>query len=279
MALPLHWKNLHVHRSPTFIMGILNVTTDSFSDGGKFIETDEAVDHAMEMEENGADIIDIGGESTRPGAESVSLGIELNRVVPVIEAIRTHSDICISVDTTKSIVAEKSLESGADIVNDISGLQFDPGMKDVVVHRQVPVIIMHMKGQPATMQKNPHYDDLIEEIVVYFKERLAFCKRVGIKEKNIILDPGIGFGKTQEHNYQLLRELAKINQLGFPVLIGASRKSFIGLTLNTSADQRLEGTAAAVAASILNGAKMVRVHDVKEMKRVALIADEIRGLA
>jgi dihydropteroate synthase len=260
-------------------MGILNVTPDSFSDGGQFIKTDAAVNHALQMTEEGADIIDIGGESTRPGAKPVSLEDELHRVIPVIESIRVCSDICISIDTYKADVAEKAITSGADIINDISGLQFDNRMKDVARTAGVPVIIMHINGSPRDMQKNPHYDDLMQEIVVYFEERVEFCDQNGIKKENIILDPGIGFGKRLQDNFELLRELNQIKNLGFPVLTGPSRKSFVRIKLDLPAEDCLEGTIVAVTASILNGAKIVRVHDIKKIKRAVIIADEIRGLA
>lgn len=260
-------------------MGILNVTTDSFSDGGQFMDKEIAVNHALEMVKSGADIIDIGGESTRPGAEPVTMEDELDRVIPTIEGIRTTSNVCISIDTYKADVAEKALAAGADMVNDISGLQFDEKMVKVVKEENVPVIMMHIKGTPRNMQQNPDYENLMEEIVAYFQERVEFCHEHGIKNENIILDPGIGFGKRLQDNFELLRELKQISNLGFPVLSGPSRKSFIGLTLDLPVDERVEGTAAAVTASILNGAKIVRVHDVKEMKRVATIADNIRGLA
>lgn len=260
-------------------MGILNVTTDSFSDGGQFIQKDNAIDHALEMEKSGADIIDIGGESTRPGAEPVTMEEELDRVIPIIEDLRYISDVCISIDTYKASVAEKALAAGADIVNDISGLQFDKKMVKIIKEKNVPVIIMHIKGTPRNMQQDPHYENLMEEIVAYFQDRVEFCHEHGIKNEKIILDPGIGFGKRLQDNFELLRELKQISDLGFPVLSGPSRKSFIGLTLDLQVDERVEGTAAAVTASILNGTKIVRVHDVKEMKRVATIADNIRGLA
>jgi len=260
-------------------MGILNVTTDSFSDGGQFIQKDNAIDHALEMEKSGADIIDIGGESTRPGAEPVTMEEELDRVIPIIEDLRYISDVCISIDTYKASVAEKALAAGADMVNDISGLQFDKKMVKIIKEKNVPVIIMHIKGTPRNMQQDPHYENLMEEIVAYFQDRVEFCHEHGIKNEKIILDPGIGFGKRLQDNFELLRELKQISDLGFPVLSGPSRKSFIGLTLDLQVDERVEGTAAAVTASILNGTKIVRVHDVKEMKRVATIADNIRGLA
>ena len=279
MSLSSNWKNIHIAHAPTLIMGILNVTTDSFSDGGLFFDMGIAINHALEMEAAGADIIDIGGESTRPGAEPVLLEDELNRVIPVIEAIRSESDVCVSIDTYKADVAEKAITAGANIVNDISGLQFDESMANVVKNNNVPVVIMHIKGTPREMQKDPHYDDLMQEVVAYFQERVEFCRQRGIKKGNIILDPGIGFGKRSQDNFELLRELKQIADLGYPVLSGPSRKSFIGLTLDLPVDERVEGTAAAVTASILNGAKIVRVHDVQEMKRVVTIADNIRGLA
>ena len=279
MSLSSNWKNIHIPHAPTLIMGILNVTTDSFSDGGLFFDMGIAINHALEMEAAGADIIDIGGESTRPGAEPVLLEDELNRVIPVIEAIRSESDVCVSIDTYKADVAEKAITAGANIVNDISGLQFDESMANVVKNNNVPVVIMHIKGTPREMQKDPHYDDLMQEVVAYFQERVEFCRQRGIKKGNIILDPGIGFGKRSQDNFELLRELKQIADLGYPVLSGPSRNSFIGLTLDLPVDERVEGTAAAVTASILNGAKIVRVHDVQEMKRVVTIADNIRGLA
>ena len=279
MSLSSNWKNIHIPHAPTLIMGILNVTTDSFSDGGLFFDRGIAINHALEMEAAGADIIDIGGESTRPGAKPVLLKDELNRVIPVIEAVRSASDVCVSIDTYKADVAEKAIKAGANIVNDISGLQFDASMADVVKNNNVPVVIMHIKGTPREMQKDPHYDDLMQEVVAYFQERVEFCRQHGIKKENIILDPGIGFGKRSQDNFELLRELKQIADLGYPVLSGPSRKSFIGLTLDLPVEERVEGTAAAVTASILNGAKIVRVHDVQEMKRVVTIADNIRGLA
>ncbi len=263
----------------TLIMGILNVTPDSFSDGGMYYNATQAIEFALQMEEEGADIIDVGGESTRPGAKTVELQKECDRILPVIEGIRTKSDILISIDTYKSEVARQSIATGAGMVNDISGMTFDPNMVDVIKDSGLPVVIMHIKGTPKNMQKNPYYEDLMQELTEYFEERKKFARAKGILDQQIILDPGIGFGKRLQDNFQLLRELKKIVDMGFPVLIGPSKKSFIGLTLDLPVDQRLEGTAAAVTTGILKGARIVRVHDVKEMKRVALITDSIRGIA
>ena len=263
----------------TLIMGILNVTPDSFSDGGMYYNATQAVEFALQMEEEGADIIDVGGESTRPGAKTVELQKECDRILPVIEGIRTKSDILISIDTYKSEVARQSIATGAGMVNDISGMTFDPNMVDVIKDSGLPVVIMHIKGTPENMQKNPYYEDLMQELTEYFEERKKFARAKGILDQQIILDPGIGFGKRLQDNFQLLRELKRIVDIGFPVLIGPSKKSFIGLTLDLPVDQRLEGTAAAVTTGILKGARIVRVHDVKEMKRVALITDSIRGIA
>ena len=263
----------------TLIMGILNVTPDSFSDGGMYYDATQAIEFALQMAEEGADIIDVGGESTRPGAKTVELQKECDRILPVIEGIRTKSDILISIDTYKSEVARQSIATGAGMVNDISGMTFDPNMVDIIKESGLPVVIMHIKGTPKNMQKNPYYEDLMQELTEYFEERKKFARAKGILDQQIILDPGIGFGKRLQDNFQLLRELKKIVDMGFPVLIGPSKKSFIGLTLDLPVDQRLEGTAAAVTTGILKGARIVRVHDVKEMKRVALITDSIRGIA
>ena len=263
----------------TLIMGILNVTPDSFSDGGMYYDATQAIEFALQMAEEGADIIDVGGESTRPGAKTVELQKECDRILPVIEGIRTKSDILISIDTYKSEVARQSIATGAGMVNDISGMTFDPNMVDVIKDSGLPVVIMHIKGTPKNMQKKPYYEDLMQELTEYFEERKKFARAKGILDQQIILDPGIGFGKRLQDNFQLLRELKKIVDMGFPVLIGPSKKSFIGLTLDLPIDQRLEGTAAAVTTGILKGARIVRVHDVKEMKRVALITDSIRGIA
>ena len=258
-------------------MGVLNVTPDSFSDGGQFLDTKSAVYHALRMAEQGADIIDIGGESTRPGSDPVSINDELARVIPVIEGIRGKSTIPISIDTYKSIVARAAIAAGANIINDISGLNFDPEMVNIVRDHRVPIIIMHIKGTPKNMQVDPQYDDLIQEVIDYFQKQIDFCRDNGVPKSKIILDPGIGFGKKLNDNFILIRELKRFTELGYPVLIGPSRKSFIGLTLDLPVEQRFEGTAAAITAGIMNGARIIRVHDVLEMKRVQIISDQIRG--
>ena len=258
-------------------MGILNITPDSFSDGGKYYNLDNAIEYALELISQGVDIIDVGGESTRPGAKAISLKDEINRVVPVIKGIRSVSSIPISIDTYKSEVAKKALDSGANIINDISGLNFDSKMIDIVKEYSVPLVIMHIKGTPQNMQVNPHYDNIIDEIISYFEKRINLCLDYGIPKTHIILDPGIGFGKQLNDNFVLIRKLNLFAELGYPILIGPSRKSFIGLTLDLPVDDRLEGTAAAITASIMNGARIIRVHDVLEMKRVQIISDKIRG--
>ena len=262
----------------TLVMGIVNVTPDSFSDGGKFYSTKDAIAHASKLICEGADIIDIGGESTRPGANEISSSDELRRVIPVIRGIRSNNpDILISIDTTKAIVAKKAVEVGANIINDVSGLSFDSQMPKTVASLNAHIIIMHMKGNPRNMQKNPEYKDLIDDILYYFKERIKIATKAGINKKMIILDPGIGFGKTVEHNFQILSKLNKFNKLELPLLIGPSRKSFIGLTLNLAPEDRIDGTAATVALGVNNGARIIRVHDVEKMKRVVTIADKIRN--
>ncbi len=257
----------------TYLMGILNVTPDSFSDGGRFFDQTDAVLHAFQMTKDGADLIDVGGESTRPGAEPILVEEELRRVIPVIHKIRQKSAVPISVDTYKSQVAVEALNAGANIVNDISGLRFDNKMVDVIAEKGASVVIMHIKGTPNKMQVNPHYSDLVKEIYDYLAEAVDVARKKGIKQ--IMIDPGIGFGKTVEHNLELISRLDEFHNIGVPILIGVSRKSFIGKILETAVEARLEGTAAAVTASIIHGADIVRVHDVREMRRVALVADAI----
>ena len=258
-------------------MGILNLTPDSFSDGGLFMDVDKAVEQALILEKDGADIIDIGGESTRPGSESIDVHEELLRVLPVIEKLRKQTEIVISIDTYKAPVADKALKTGANIINDISGLTFDEQMAAVSVKHNAWVVIMHIKGTPKDMQINPIYEDLIKELKEYFITRISYAVAMGIPRENIIVDPGIGFGKRWRDNFILIRELHVFKELGLPVLVGPSKKSFIGLALDLPVDDRLEGTAAAVTASVLNGADIIRVHDVKAMSRVIKISDMIKG--
>ncbi len=263
--------------SRTHIMGILNVTPDSFSDGGRYFEPAQAIERGLQMAEDGADIIDIGAESTRPGAEPVTAAEELRRIIPVLEGLLKKANVPISIDTYKSAIAETALSAGAQMINDISGLRFDPKVKEVIARFQVPVILMHIKGEPRNMQQNPSYDDLIGEIYEYLAESIRVAHGAGIGLENIIIDPGIGFGKRLMDNYEILRRLKEFQGLRCPILIGPSRKSFIGKVLEASPDQRLEGTIAAVAIGIQNGAHIVRVHDVKEVSRACRIADLLVG--
>ena len=263
----------------TLVMGIVNVTPDSFSDGGKFFSPEVAISHASKLITQGADIIDIGGESTRPGAELVSETEELKRVIPVIEKVRIDNPtILISIDTTKASVAKYAVEAGADIINDVSGLSFDNNMTGTVESLNVPIVIMHMKGNPQNMQLNPKYKDIVNEILDFFKTKIKIAIQSGINRSMIILDPGIGFGKTVDHNFELLSRLNEFNVLELPIMIGPSRKSFIGITLDLPPEDRVEGTAAAVSAGVMNGASIVRVHDVKSMKRVVRIIEKVRNV-
>jgi dihydropteroate synthase len=260
-----------------FIMGIVNVTPDSFSDGGSYFSPEQAVAHGLRLAEEGADIIDIGGESTRPGAAPVSAAEETERVLPVIAELAANIDVPLSIDTTKAEVARKALAAGAEIVNDVSALRFDPEMGDVVAAARVPVVLMHMRGTPRTMQYDIHYQSLIDDIREFLEERIEFAVSVGIALENIIIDPGIGFGKSiEQDNLSILKNLAAFTELGRPVLVGTSRKGFIGKLLGTPAHEREEGTAATVAIAIYNGAHIVRVHDVKSMKMVAAVASAIK---
>jgi len=266
--------------SRTYIMGILNVTPDSFSGDGVYHDAGRAVESARKMVEDGADIIDIGGESTRPGAEPVTIEEEIERTMPVIKKLAKIIDIPISIDTAKSEVARLALENGASIVNDITGLESDSRMTGVVAEFNAKLIVMHIKGTPRTMQNNPNYGNLIQEIKDKLKAIIEKAKKGKIKEENIIIDPGIGFGKTLEHNLEILNRLYEFKEMGRPVLVGASRKSFIGKITGADPDKRIFGTAASVAIAIKNGADIIRIHDVKEMKQVAMIADAIsrRGI-
>jgi len=276
--LKLVWENYKFDFSKrTYVMGILNITPDSFSDGGIYFDKKTAVDHALRMQEEGADMIDIGGESTRPGAAKVSVKEEIRRVVPVIEALAGRVKVPVSIDTCKSEVAIAALSAGASIVNDISGLRFDKKMAETVSRHKVPVVIMHIKGTPENMQKGPDYEALIPEIVDYLRGGIELAREAGIDDNRIIIDPGIGFGKKVEHNLEIIKRLNEFTGLGKPILLGPSRKAFIGrISGGLPAAERLEGTAAAVAVGIFNGANIIRVHDVKEMVRVARVADAIR---
>ena len=265
----------------TLIMGILNVTPDSFSDGGKHFSTDDAVKHALLMEKEGADIIDIGGESTRPSAKTITLGEEMNRTIPVIEQIIEEISIPVSIDTYKSDVARRTLDLGVGMVNDISALKADSNLASVVAEYKVPICLMHMKGNPRNMQINPTYDDVVKEIHDFLKERAEFALFCDIKKENIIIDPGIGFGKRTgrgvEDNCEILRRLSELKNLGFPVMIGASRKKFIGNVCGGDdplpVSDRLEGSLAAACLAVINGANIVRVHDVKETRRCVDLVD------
>jgi dihydropteroate synthase len=261
----------------TLIMGVVNVTPDSFSDGGLFHNAGEAVEHAMRLVEEGADILDIGGESTRPGSEAVSLEEELGRVMPVIEELAGLSDVSLSIDTTKAEVARRALDAGSVMVNDISAMRLDGEMLPLVVSRGVPFCLMHMQGMPKDMQLDPHYDDVIGEIALFLRQRAEAAEEAGADPSKIIIDPGIGFGKTLGHNLEILRRLGEFKSLGYALALGPSRKSFIGKILDLPVDDRLEGTAASVAIGVANGADIIRVHDVKEMARVIRVTEAIMG--
>ena len=261
----------------TLIMGILNITPDSFSDGGKFLDSQVAANHAIKMIENGADMIDVGGESSRPGAKPVLIDEELKRILPVIKAIRDKSDCLISVDTYKSKVAEAALNLGADLINDISSLSFDAKMAGVISAYKVPLVLMHMQGVPENMQLNPLYVNIINDLITFFKSKISIAKEAGVSNNMIILDPGIGFGKRVDDNFEIIRELKQICNMGYPILLGTSRKSFIGDTLGLPINDRLEGTLASVAIGVLNGAKILRVHDIIEVRRTVTIVERIIG--
>jgi len=261
--------------SRPLIMGILNVTPDSFSDGGMFRQADAAVKHALQMIEEGADIIDVGGESTRPGSNRVSASEQINRVLAVIKALKAElpENALISIDTTLSLVAREALEAGAMIINDISAGRDDPAMFPLAAEKQCPIILMHMQGTPETMQVNPVYEDVVEEIRSFLVERAQAATDAGIKKENIILDPGIGFGKTREHNLELMAGLHRFVATGFPVLLGTSRKRFIGTLCGSAAPDQLTGaTCATTALGVAAGVKLFRVHDVRENRQAADVA-------
>jgi dihydropteroate synthase len=262
--------------SRTAIMGILNVTPDSFSDGGRFFSTDAAIRRGIEMAGQGAAIIDVGGESSRPGAAPVSADEEKMRVLPVIKALASQAGALVSIDTTKAAVARAALEEGAHIVNDISACTMDPEMVDVVRASRAGVVLMHMQGTPRTMQKDPHYGDVVVEVRDYLRSRADALIAAGIELARIAVDPGIGFGKTVEHNVRLLRELDVVAALGFPVVIGVSRKSFLGKVTGRETHDRLAASLGAMALAIRNGAHVARVHDVLESCDCARVADILR---
>jgi dihydropteroate synthase len=245
------------------VMGIVNVTPDSFSDGGKFAQFDHALKQVELMIENGVDIIDIGGESTRPGAVDVSEADELARVIPLLKAIKSRFNICVSIDTSKAVVMNEAITYGADMINDVRALQ-NEGCLDVIAQSDVSVCLMHMKGLPRTMQTSPQYTNIISDIVNFFEERITTCEQYGIKSERLILDPGFGFGKTLEHNYQMLAQFALFKKLNLPLLAGTSRKSMLGNLLNRDVDQRLAGSLATAILAVQQGANIVRVHDVAE---------------
>jgi dihydropteroate synthase len=261
--------------SRPMVMGILNVTDDSFYDGGRYADPSRAVERGLAMCEDGADIIDIGGESTRPGADPVGTKDEIEKVVPLVSALAEMIDVPISVDTYKAEVAREAVGAGAAVINDISALRFDESMAGVAAAAGVPVVVMHMQGTPRDMQKNPSYNDAVKEIAGFLRERVEYAASEGVGRDSVIVDPGIGFGKTTEHNLEILSGIASFRGIGCPVLVGPSRKSFIGNVLNLPVEERLEGTAAAVAVAVMNGADIVRVHDVKEMVRVVKLAGAI----
>ena len=258
-----------------WLMGILNVTPDSFSDGGKFFQPEKAHEQGLAMVEQGARIIDIGGESTRPGAREIPLEEELNRVIPVVRKLRKQTSAYISIDTRKSQVARAALEEGADLINDISALRHDPDMAQVVARYQVPVVLMHMLGQPENMQQAPHYDNLLFDLKYFFLSRMREASRAGIPKDSLILDPGLGFGKTAGDNLRLINNLDYFLGLNRPILIGPSRKSFIGKILAAPPEDRLEGTIASAVISYLRGAVIFRVHDVLPVKRALQVAKSI----
>ncbi len=259
----------------TLVMGIVNVTPDSFSDGEQYLDSGMAISHAKRLVSEGADIIDIGGESTRPGSLAVTQDEEIERVIPVIEGITKEVSVPISIDTCKSQVAQAALDSGVSMINDISAMRFDPKIAEVAAQKKAPLILMHMQGTPKNMQKNPTYKDVMGEIKEFLEERVGFAVSRGVARNNIIIDPGIGFGKSMEHNYEIIRKLGELRELKLPILIGTSRKSFIGNTLGLDVNERLEGTLATITMSIINGADIVRVHDVKEAKRAAQMTDAV----
>jgi dihydropteroate synthase len=267
----------------TLVMGVLNITPDSFSDGGAYLDSEAAIARALQLEHDGADILDIGGESTRPGADSINTEEELRRILPVMEALRGKLRIPMSVDTRRADVAEAALAAGAEILNDVSGLRMDPRLGEVARRARAPLILMHMRGTPQSMQRGPFARDVIRDVMAGLRDAVARARRAGLAKAQLLLDPGIGFGKKYEQNFEILARLPEFARLGCPIVIGTSRKAFLGKALarpggpNAPPEERLLGTAATVTASVLGGAHIVRVHDVAEMVRVARVADAILG--
>jgi dihydropteroate synthase len=265
----------HTLGRKTWFMGVINVTPDSFSDPGLSLDKEGAVKKGLDLEKQGADILDIGGESTRPGSDPVSIAEELKRIIPVITELRKRTKVLISVDTTKAKVAEEALAAGADIINDISAFRFDDRMPLLASDTGAPVVLMHMKGVPKTMQVNPYYEDLYQEIRCFLEERIATATAYGIKREKIIVDPGIGFGKSLEHNLAIINNLDFLKDIDRPILVGISRKSFIGKILNLPPQERAEGTIASAVLSVLKGAHILRVHDVEKVKRAITVVEAI----
>jgi dihydropteroate synthase len=268
---------MHFDRRP-YLMGVLNATPDSFSDGGKYFDEKQAVDQALRLVEEGADILDVGGESTRPGSDAVPEEEEIRRVLPVVRAVVRYTTVPVSIDTTKSGVAKAALDAGAAMVNDVSALRFDDKMGGVAAEAGVPLVVMHMRGVPKTMQAEPiEYRDLMGEIRAFLEEAVLKAVDAGVKPEQVIVDPGIGFGKTPEHNLRILNRIGELLALGRPVLVGPSRKAFLGKVLDKDVDERLHGTAAAVAAAVAGGAHILRVHDVGPMRDVIRVTRAILG--
>jgi len=277
MGFTLRWSDHILNLDQrTHIMGILNVTPDSFSDGGLFFEADKAIEHGLEMARDGADIIDVGGESARPYSRRISAGEETDRVIPVIKGLCKELSIPISIDTYKAEVAREALASGASVVNDISALRFDPQMGPITAQAGVPLILMHIKGTPEVMQDNPTYEDLISEILDFLKDAMERARAAGIREDLIMVDPGIGFGKTFDHNLIIIKELSRFEALQRPIVLGTSNKAFIGHVLNKEAHERDTGTMATIAAGVMNGAHIVRVHNVKKAVETVRMIDAVK---
>jgi dihydropteroate synthase len=256
------------------IMGIVNVTPDSFSDGGLFLEPEPAIQHARRLILDGADLLDVGGESTRPGARAVSAEEELERVVPVLEGL-ADVDVPVSIDTSKVAVAQRALDAGAEIVNDVTALRAEPELADLCAERDCKIVLMHMRGTPRTMQENPTYDDVVDDVRAFLAERIEFAAAQGVSEERIWVDPGIGFGKTADHNLELLRRLGELRDLGRPVVVGTSRKSFIGKLTGREVGERIGGTVASNVLALRAGADVLRVHDVAEVRQALLVAEAI----